>query len=163
RTQRVTARVLAIAVLAAIGLGMSAQRAVAQTKNPLAPQLVRNIDEPGFNPYQHSQNTLTSGCNCSATVVFDLPANEVVVVEHASVTGACVAGGAVQAFLRCSTTQDATQEVNHALVLVPEGSVNGFTFYSASQPVKCYASAPGSLSLHVQTGALGQTQHTWVM
>ena len=71
RTARVTVRLLTIAVMATIGLGMSAGRAVAQTKNPLAPQLVRNIDEPGFNPYQHSQN-VTIG-PVSATAFFPIP------------------------------------------------------------------------------------------
>jgi len=167
RTARATVRLLTIAVMATIGLGMSAGRAVAQTKNPLAPQLVRNIDEPGFNPYQHSVNTTldASAGGCCGTVIFPIPTNTVVVVEHVSMSGGFHSPGIVQAFLRCSMTSDASQEVNHSLVLVSQGEnpSNGFTVYSASQPIKCYASAPGSLSLHVQSNSFTSGQPIWVM
>src|SRR5262249_3294732 len=152
-----------IAALVMLGTWMSSSRATAQQKKPATPDLVRNIDEPGFNPYQHSQNVTVGPV--SATAFFPIPTNEVVVIDHVSLSGGLQGGGVVQAFIRCSTTSDATEEVNHSLVLFPQGTneSNGFTFYSASQPIQCYAAEPGSLTVHVQTGTIQSTQPIWVM
>ena len=167
RTQNVISSILAIAAIVMIGIWISSNRATAQDKKPATPDLVRNIDEPGFNPYQHSVNTTldASAGGCCGTVIFPIPTNTVVVVEHVSMSGGFHSPGIVQAFLRCSMTSDASQEVNHSLVLVSQGEnpSNGFTVYSASQPIKCYASAPGSLSLHVQSNSFTSGQPIWVM
>jgi len=162
-SQKVISIVSAIVAIAIVGTWISSNRATAQQKKPDTPELVRNIDEPGFNTYQHSQN-ITVG-PVSATAFFPIPTNEVVVVDHVSLSGGLQGAAVAQAFIRCSTTSDASGEVNHSLVLVPQGEneSNGFKFYSASQPIKCYASAPGSLSVHVQTGTIQSAQPIWVM
>jgi hypothetical protein len=162
-THKAMAGVAVIAALTMVGMSMSWNSATAQQKKPVTPDLVRNIDEPGFNPYEHSQN-ITVG-PVSATASFPIPTNEVVVIEHVSLSGGLQGDGVVQAFIRCSTTSDASQEVNHSLVLVPQGEneSNGFKFYSASQPIKCYASSTGTLTVHVQTGTIQSTQPIWVM
>src|SRR5215471_6297751 len=151
-----------VAVLAGTR-NVSAQQMPGEVKSSVSIQIVRNVDEPGFNVYQHSQNVTVGPV--SATAFFPILTNKVVVVEHVSLSGGLQGGGAVQAFVRCSTTSDAAQEVNHSLVLVPQGTnpSNGFTFYSASQPIKCFASAPGSLTVHVQTGTIQSAQPIWVM
>jgi len=154
---------MAIAAVVFGAVHASAQSTPGQVKSSVSIQIVRNVDEPGFNVYQHSQN-ITIG-PVSATAFFPILTNRVVVVEHVSLSGGLQGGGVVQAFVRCSTTSDATQEVDHSLVLVPQGTneSNGFTFYSASQAIKCFAAAPGSLSVHVQTGTIQAAQPIWVM
>jgi hypothetical protein len=148
-----------VALLAILAFGSGWKRAGAQQKNPLAPTLVRNIDEPGFNRFQTSQNILFT--NFSGTAFLPLPAGEVAVIEHASASGALETGGTAQLFLRCF---DGTEEVNHSLVLFAQGQVNGLTQYSASQPIKCYGVAgANNVSLHVQASNFNSAQHTWVM
>jgi hypothetical protein len=43
---------LTIALPAIMAYGSGGKPAAAQQKNPLVPDLVRNVDEPGFNPFQ---------------------------------------------------------------------------------------------------------------
>jgi hypothetical protein len=161
RTQRVTAKLLAVGAMAVIGLGMSANPTDAQDKKPVTPDLVRNIDEPGFNPYQHSSEVFSEDC-CSIES-FPIPVNKVVVVEHVSVTVAGPSAGLVAASVQCSTTADASGFVEHFLVMVQQGTVLGTTFYTASQPVKCYAASPGSLAVSIaRNGFTPGTAH-WFM
>jgi hypothetical protein len=160
-TQRIKSLLaVTIALLAIMVYGSGWRPAAAQQKNPLAPTLIRNIDEPGFNIFQQSQNILFT--NFSGTATLTIPAGKVVVIEHASASGGLETGGTAQLFLRCANG-DFSEQVNHSLVLFPQGQVNGITEYSASQPVKCYAISPGSVSLHVQSSNLNTAQHTWVM
>src|SRR5262249_17707492 len=71
RILKVISSVATIAAIAMIGVWMISNRAAAQQKNPLAPLLVRNIDEPGFNPFQASQNILFT--NFSGDATFQIP------------------------------------------------------------------------------------------
>src|SRR5262245_58232939 len=121
---KLLSRAAAIAGIGIIGACVSSTPAAAQQKVVTTTDLVPNIDEPGFNPYQRSQNILFT--TVSGTLLFPIPANRVIVVEHVSLSGLVQSGGVVQAFLRCSLTSDASQEVNHSLVLFPQGEVNGF-------------------------------------
>src|SRR5215469_9739871 len=76
----------------------------AQQKAPATPELVRNIDEPGFNSYQ-SWKSLVINHGFSADDSFTIPANKVLVVEHVSVSGDSdtVGSPAVSVTLTCST------------------------------------------------------------
>jgi len=129
---------------------------------------VANLDEPGRNRFQSSQNILFT--TVSGNAVFVVPDGKVTVIEHVSMSGAVESGGTVQAFVTCF---DGAQEVRHSLVLAPGGEVNGVTQYAASQPIKCYAvprftlvggiEEPTGLVMHVQTSNINSAQHTWVM
>ena len=157
RTNR--SKVLMILTVAIVAVVAGAGHSHAQQKPPVTPTLVRNIDEPGFNPYQASQTILFT--NFSGTAILPVPPNQVVVIEQVSISGAVQSGGVVQAFLRC---RNGDVEVNHSLVLFAQGEVNGLTQYAGNQSVKCYASAaPGTLNIHVQTSNLNTAQHAWVM
>src|SRR5262249_26305383 len=143
--------------------------------NPGVPLLVRDVDSPGRHGYQASQNILTD--SFSGTAIFAVPAGQLAVIQHVSGSGGFESEGAVvQAFVRCTNFNAANlfngadfQEVNHSLVLTPQGENSGLgiTFYSASQPISCIASAGDfshpTLSIHVQTGKFNTAQHTWVM
>ena len=149
----------AIAAIAFLLAGSNRGAAGAQQKPPATPLLVRSIDEPGLNPFQESQNILFT--NFSGTAFFTTPPGRLAVIEEVSISGAVSSGGEVQAFFRCFDSVT-SQEVNHSLVLFPQGDVNGFTQYSGNQACKCYASA-GGLSVHVQSSNFNSSQHTWVM
>ena len=140
--------------------------------NPGVPLLVGDVDNPRRHGYQASQNILTDVV--SGTAFFTVPAGHLAVIEHVSLSGFFDSGAATQAFVRCTNlTQPNTfgfgngQEVNHALALTAEGDVNGLTGYAASQPISCIASEGDgnnpTLSVHVQTSKLNESQHTWVM
>jgi len=159
RTLKVISSVATISVIAIIGVWMISNRAAAQQKNPLAPLLVRNIDEPGFNPYQSSQNILFT--NFSGDATFQIPAGRVAVIEQVSASGALQTGSVPQVFVRC---RNESVEVNHSLPLFSQGEVNGLTVWAGSQQFKCYATAaPGTLNVHVQSGTFQTAQHTWAM
>jgi hypothetical protein len=151
-----------IAILGALAALMpwsGAKRAEAQTKGIVVPQLVRNIDEPGFNPFQESQTILFT--NFSGDATLPIPAGKVAVIEQVSASGAVQTGGVVQVFVRC---RNGDVEVNQSLALFPHGEVNGLTAYAGGQAFKCYASAaPGILNIHVQASNFNTAQHTWVM
>jgi len=138
------------------------QPAAAQQKTIVTPTLIRNIDEPGFNPFQFSENVLFT--NPSFYVSVPVPENKVLVVEHVSASGLLDNGAIVQAFLWCF---NGIQEVHHSLVLTAQGTVNGFTQWAVSQPIKCYATmqtvgSGGGLYIKVQSNAINTNQHTWV-
>jgi hypothetical protein len=121
--------------------------------------LVRNVDEPGFNPFQESQTILFT--NFSGDATLPIPTGKIAVIEQVSASGALQTGGVVQVFVRC---RNGEVEVNHSLPLFPQGEVNGLTQYAGGQAFKCYASsAPGILNIHVQASNLNSAQHTWVM
>src|SRR5215467_13222617 len=151
-----------VTAMAIVGLFAGASRAHAQQKSPTAPSLVRNIDEPGFNEFQFSQNVLFT--NPSFTASIPVPLNKVLVVEHVSASGLLDTGGVVQVFVRCF---NGSMEVNHSLVLTPQGSVNGWAAWSVSQPIKCYATTQqtgsGGLFIHLQTSFINSNQHTWTV
>ena len=126
-------------------------------QNPL---FVRDVDESGRIPFQISQNV--SFGVVSFTAFLPIPDGKIAVIEHVSTSGGLQGTGPVQGFVRCF---NGTQEVNHSLVLTQQGvnEANGFTFYAASQPIKCYASGgPDHLSIHVQTGNFQNAQPIWV-
>jgi len=149
-------------------VGISGTPTVIVGNNAQAPLFVRNVDEPGRNPFQTSENILFT--TVSGTAFFAVPDGKVTVIEHVSMSGAVESGGTIQAFVTCF---DGTDEVNHSLILMPSGEVNGLTQYSASQSIKCYAvprfspvggiQEPTGLVMHVQTSNLNSAQHTWVM
>lgn len=142
---------------------------------PATPLLVRDVDSPPRHGYQASQNILTDVV--SGTGLFTVPSGYLAVIEHVSLSGGFEGNGITQAFVRCTNFTQVNvfdpsadfQEVNHSLVLVPQGTnpTNGVTFYSASQPIHCIASGSAvnlpTLSIHVQTGVINTAQHTWVM
>src|SRR5215467_4131187 len=107
-----------IAGIAIVVTSIGPNRAAAQQKGPVTPLLVRNIDEPGFNPFQASQNILFT--NFSGNATFTIPSGKVAVIEQVSASGALETGGVVQVFVRC---RNETVEVNHSLVLFPQGEV----------------------------------------
>ena len=148
-----------VAVVGIITTSIGPQHATAQQKGIVVPQLVRNVDEPGFNPYQASQNILFT--NFSGDATFTIPQNKVAVIEQVSASGALQTGSVPQVFVRC---RNESVEVNHSLPVIPQGEVNGLTVFAGSEPFKCYATAPpGTLNVHVQSGTLQTAQHTWVM
>ncbi len=161
-TQRVQSlSVIAIAALATGVLWFGLKKAGAQQKPTVTPDLVRNVDEPGFNPLEEEFNTTNNGVGF--TLFFDVPTNKVAVIEHVSLSGAVPTGQVVQAFAICEVPPvDARHEAEHALVMVPQGSVNGLTYFAASQPIKCYAS-PGTntLALHMQTFPISAGGQIW--
>jgi len=156
-------------------VGIAGTPTVVVANNPGFPLLVRDIDNAGRHGYQVSQNILTDAV--SGTAIFAVPAGQLAVIQHVSASGGFEnAGEVVQAFVRCTNFNAANQfngadfqEVNHSLVLTPQGENNalGIKFYSASQPISCIASAGDfsnpTLSIHVQTGKINSAQHTWVM
>jgi hypothetical protein len=152
------------AMIAIVGVGMfvGSKSALAQVKSSVTPDLVRNIDEPGFNPFQWSMNTLFT--NPAFTVSVPIPTNKVAVIEHVSASGLLDSIGVVQGFLVCS---NGSQEVRHSLVLTPQGTINGFTMWAVSQPIKCYGTtqtaSSGGVFVHVQNSAINLNQHTWVV
>ena len=77
---------IGIAGLAAFALVSGFKHAAAQQKGPVVPQIIRNIDEPGFNPFQASQNILFT--NFSGDATFTIPQNKVAVIEQVSASGA---------------------------------------------------------------------------
>jgi hypothetical protein len=141
------------------------KHAVAQQKPPATPQLVRNVDEPGFNTFQTSHNTFfgvnTVSINESLAVP---PVNKVAVIEHVSASGALSLGAIPRGFLRCS---NGTQEVNHSLVFTAQGSTATLTAWATSQPIKCYAttatSTSGGLFIHIEANAFQTLQPSWVV
>jgi len=148
-----------IAAVAIVATSVGPKHVAAQQKNPLSIDLVRNVDEPGFNPYQASENILLTNFSGDATLL--IPTGKVAVIEQVSASGALQSEGTVQVFVRC---RNGAQEVNHSLPMFPQGQVNGLTIYAGSQPFKCYATAPpGILNIHVQTSTFNTAQHTWVM
>jgi len=138
--------------------------AVAQQKPPATPQLVRNVDESGFNPFQTSHNTFFGVNTVSITESLPVPVNKVAVVEHVSASGALSLGAIPRGFVRCS---NGAQEVNHSLVFTAQGSDTRLTTWATSQPIKCYAttatSTSAGLSVHVQTNAFQTLQPSWVV
>jgi hypothetical protein len=141
---------------------VSPAQAAAQQKPSIPVDLVRNVDEPGFNPYEVELNAQSSGVGF--TLFFPVPTNKMAVIEHVSLTGEVPTGQVVQAFLICEVPPaDAFHEAEHALVLVPQGSFNGNTWYTASQSIKCMASeGSNTLAIHMQTfpfSAGGQIWH----
>jgi hypothetical protein len=147
-----------LATLVLLATSLNSGYAIAQIgKSDITPVLVRNIDEPGRNPFQTSQNVLFT--NFSATAFLVVPTGKIAVIETVSASGAVSSGGTFQGFVRCF---DGNMEVNHSLVFTAQGEVNGFTQYSSNQPIRCYA-IPGGLSVHVQTSNFNSSQHTFVM
>src|SRR5215470_7906828 len=156
---KVGSTVAIISAVAIIVTSIAPKHASAQQKTNVTPELVRNIDEPGFNPYQASQNILFT--NFSGDATFTIPSGKVAVIEQVSASGALQTGSVPQVFVRC---RNESMEVNHSLPLIPQGQVNGLTVFSGSEPFKCFATAPpGTLNVHVQSGTLQTAQHTWVM
>ena len=156
---KVGSTVAIISAVAIIVTSIAPKHASAQQKTIVTPDLVRNIDEPGFNPYQASQNILFT--NFSGDATFTIPSGKVAVIEQVSASGALQTGSVPQVFVRC---RNESMEVNHSLPVIPQGQVNGLTVFAGSEPFKCFATAsPGTLNVHVQSGTLQSAQHTWVM
>src|SRR5262249_42328281 len=64
-----------IAAVAILATSVGPKHVAAQQKNPLAPDLVRNVDEPGFNPYQASVNIFLT--NFSGDASLPIPTGKV--------------------------------------------------------------------------------------
>ena len=159
--KRLGSTITAVATMALVTT-IVPQPAAAQQKTIVTPTLIRNIDEPGFNPFQFTQNVLWT--NPSFYLSVPVPENKVLVVEHVSASGLLDPGGIVQGFLWCF---NGTQEVHHSLVLTYQGTVNGWTQWAVSQPIKCYATTEtvgsgGGLYIKLQTSTINSNQHTWV-
>jgi len=156
------AALLGAAAILAIWTGP--QHVAAQQKPPATPDLIRNIDEPGFNRFQTSHNTFFSVNSVAITESFQVPLQKVAVIEHVSASGALSLGAIPRGFVRCS---DGAQEVNHSLVFTAQGSDTRLTTWAASQPIKCYAttatSTSAGLSIHIQTNAFQTLQPSWVV
>jgi hypothetical protein len=165
---RISVNLLAgAAIVAAAGIILSwigPPYAVAQQKPPATPQLVRNVDESGFNPFQTSHNTFFGVNAASINETLPVPVNKVAVVEHVSASGTLSIGSIPRGFLRCS---NGAQEVNHSLVFTAQGSNSNVTFWVTSQPTKCYAttatSTSGGLFVRIETNAFQTLQPTWVV
>jgi hypothetical protein len=156
-----------IVIATLLGLLTSANPAAAQFKSPTTPDLVRNIDEPGFNGYQFSANYTTDVVGI-ADAELAVPLGKVAVIEHVSASGGLDGTDlVVRALLRCRNGGGV--EVVHSLVLTPQGvnSGNGISFFSLSQPIKCYAttgsSTSGGLSFHLESNSIQRSQHIWVV
>jgi len=138
--------------------------AVAQQKPPATPQLVRNVDESGFNPFQTSHTTFFGVNTVSINESLPVPVNKVAVVEHVSASGALSLGAIPRGFVRCS---NGAQEVNHSLVFTAQGSTSILTAWATSQPIKCYAttatSTSGGLFIHIEANAFQTLQPSWVV
>ena len=131
----------------------------AQQKAPATPDLVRNIDEPGFNSYQ-SWKSLVIDHAFTTNDFFTIPANKLLVVEHVSVSGDSDIGpGPVSVTLTCAN--GSSSFANHYLVLTPQFNITsqGSTRYVATQPLKCYATGTG-LQVHVFASAIN-TIRVW--
>jgi hypothetical protein len=158
RTNR--SRVLMITALAIVAVVAGAGHSHAQQKNPISIQLVRNVDEAGFNPYQTSHGTFFSVNSVSITEDMPVPTGKIAVIEHISASGALSTGSIPRGFVRCF---NGSQEVDHSLAFLSQGSSpNGLTTWTTSQPIKCYAT-DGGLSIHVQTNAFQTLQPSWVV
>src|SRR5215471_3736484 len=99
---KLSAKLIPIVVIVAIAIVATSIRpnpAGAQNKGPVVPTLVRNIDEPGFNPYQASQNILFT--NFSGDGTFTIPSGKVAVIEQVSASDALQTGSVPQIFVRC--------------------------------------------------------------
>ena len=127
-----------IALLAIMAYGSGGKPAAAQQKNPLVPDLVRNVDEPASIPFR-------SGFFAGNTGSVDLavPTGKVAVIEFVSAAGTLEPGGVINAFVSCS---DGSNQVAHNLVLTQQGSGSGSNRWIVSQPVKCYATTRNSTS-----------------
>jgi hypothetical protein len=126
-------------------------------KAPATPDLIRNVDEPGFNSYQ-SWKALIINHGVAADDSFTIPPNKVLVLEHISVSGDSDTVQPVTVQLNC---QNGSSFALHFLVMSPQFTiaVQGATHYVASQPLKCYASGQG-LSVHIIAGAIN-TVRRW--
>ena len=132
---------------------------VAQQKAPATPDLVRNVDEPGFNSYQ-SWKSIVIDHAFTGNDYFTIPANKLLVVEHISVSGdSDIGAGPVSVTLTCAN--GSSSFANHYLVLTPQFNITsqGSTRYVATQPLKCYASGTG-LQVHVFASAIN-TIRVW--
>jgi hypothetical protein len=161
---RCLSAVAIIGLTTIIATWVGPQHAAAQQKGPATPDLVRTVDEPGFNRFQTSHNTFFSVNSIAITESLPVPTEKVAVVEHVSASGALSLGAIPRGFVRCS---DGAQEVNHSLVFTAQGSDTRLTVWAASQPIKCYAttatSTSAGLSIHVQTNAFQTLQPSWVV
>jgi hypothetical protein len=157
-TNRSRVPMIAAVTLAAAVAGAS--RTSAQQKSPISIQVVRNIDEPGFNPYQTSHGTFFSVNSVSITEEMPIPAGKIAIIEHVSASGALSNGSIPRGFLRCF---NGSEEVDHSLVFISQGSDSRLTTWATSQAIKCYATADGSLSIHVQTNQFQTLQPSWVV
>ena len=155
--------VAAIAIFALWIVG--ARPAAAQVKPTITPDLVRNVDEPGFNGYQFSAHFTTDVVGI-ADAELPVPSGKVAVIEHVSASGVLEGTGiTVRALLRCRNGGGA--EVNHSLVLTSQGVFNGLNFFALSQPIKCYATTAsttsGGLNFHLESNTIQRSQHIWVI
>lgn len=106
---------------------------------PGKPALIRNIDEPGRNPFQVNGSITLGGSGGEFKI--PIPKGKMVVFEHVSVSGALPHQQRVLVRLTCNMNLlDATAEAKINLVVFPQGPVvDGAQLYVASQPVKGYA------------------------
>ena len=91
-------------------VGISGTPTVTVANSAQSPLFVRDVDAPGRNPFQTSQNILFT--TVSGTAFFTVPDGKVTVIEHVSMSGAVESGGTVQAFVTCF---DGADEVRHSL------------------------------------------------
>ena len=160
-------KMIAIATVALLGLLISVNPAAAQVKSSIPVDLVRNVDEPGFNGYQFSANFTTDVIGI-ANAELAVPPGKVAVIEHVSASGGLDGTDlVVRALLRCRNGGGA--EVIHSVVLTPQGvnSASGISFFTVSQPIKCYATTAGAtsggLSFHLESNSIQRSQHIWVI
>jgi len=144
--------------------GMGPKHAIAQQKTIETPQLVRNVDEPGFNPFQLTASMFVSGY--TGSVSLPIPSGKVAVIEFVSAGGSLPAGGLASAFVNCG---HGANRAGHTLPLTAQGSLNGSNRWVISQPVKCYATTQtsadvGGLTVGVSTTTFtGSSSYTWVV
>src|SRR5215472_17278097 len=90
-------------------------------KPPATPDLVRNVDEPGFNSYQ-SWKSIVIDHAFTGNDFFTIPSNKLLVVEHISVSGDSDTGpGPVSVTLTCAN--GSSSFANHYLVLTPQFNI----------------------------------------
>jgi hypothetical protein len=112
------------------------------TAHAQKPALVRNVDEPGRTPYQHSIGLVESNSTCSqflCSVSFPaVPAGYRLVVTHASASYGLVSGAG-----RANVFLGADGDIFNNTLMLPVPVNDGANYYIVSSPVT-YFVEPGS-------------------
>jgi len=154
------------AVVVVLGsLSGLSRTAIAQQKPSVNITWIRNVDEPGLNYFQTSHATFISGNSPTLIEAMPVPPGKTVVIEHVSLSGRLATGSVPLAYAVCVI---ANQEIHHSIPLTMQGSSNGTTAWSASQPIKCYAGPntlgfPSSLYIRVETNVFQTLQPFWTV
>jgi hypothetical protein len=139
-------RLAALLVLAAAFTHLLPATAHAQK-----PALVRNVDEPGRAPYQHSVHFSQTFSTCQSFICLvsfpPVPAGYRLVVTHASASYALVAGGSDAAVYL-----GADGDIVSNTLLLPVAVNSGSNFYYTSSPVT-YFVEPGSTPYIILSGS----------